>query len=71
VRRASKAPGKPGPTSATARSHRLSVESDCLKASGGGVGKAVAPEPASWALMLLDVGGLGGTLRRRRALSAM
>ena len=33
--------------------------------SGGGVGGV--PEPASWALMLVGVGLLGGSLRDRRS----
>ena len=32
---------------------------------------AVVPEPASWALMLVGFGGLGGVLRRRRAVAAV
>lgn len=31
---------------------------------------SAAPEPSAWALMLLGFGGLGATLRRRRALAA-
>ena len=30
------------------------------------VGVSAAPEPASWALMLLGVGGVGAALRTRR-----
>ena len=28
------------------------------------------PEPATWAMMLLGFGGMGATLRRRRAVAA-
>jgi hypothetical protein len=36
-----------------------------------GVGAGGVPEPASWAMMLIGFGGLGGALRsRRRAASA-
>jgi hypothetical protein len=37
---------------------------------GGGGGTGGAPEPASWALMLLGFGGLGAVLRRRRRAQA-
>ncbi len=30
-----------------------------------------APEPAAWALMLIGMGGLGATLRRRRVVTAL
>lgn len=35
----------------------------------GGVGaiNAILPEPASWALMIMGVGGIGASLRRRRS----
>jgi hypothetical protein len=37
----------------------------------GGIGAigALVPEPASWALMIMGVGGIGASLRRRRALA--
>jgi hypothetical protein len=38
--------------------------------SGSVVGQAAVPEPAGWALMLAGFGGLGATLRRRRAMLA-
>jgi hypothetical protein len=34
------------------------------------VGAGGAPEPATWAMMLVGFGGLGATLRRRRAVAA-
>lgn len=37
---------------------------------GGGGGGGV-PEPATWAMMLIGFGGLGATLRRRRARAAL
>jgi hypothetical protein len=36
----------------------------------GGTAVGLVPEPATWATMLLGLGGLGGMMRRRRALSA-
>jgi hypothetical protein len=36
--------------------------------SGGG-GATSAPEPATWAMMLLGFGGMGAVLRRRRAIA--
>jgi hypothetical protein len=36
----------------------------------GGV-VAVVPEPASWAMMILGLGGVGGVLRKRRSLDAV
>jgi hypothetical protein len=38
---------------------------------GGLGGVPAAPEPASWALMLIGVGGLGAALRRARRKDAM
>ncbi|MDB5497713.1 MAG: hypothetical protein JWP28_1744 [Phenylobacterium sp.] len=39
----------------------------------GGVGgiSALLPEPASWALMIMGVGGIGASLRRRRSREPM
>lgn len=41
---------------------------DVLGAGGGSVFSPGVPEPASWALMILGFGGVGATLRRRRAV---
>jgi hypothetical protein len=35
------------------------------------IGPSVAPEPATWGLMLIGFGGLGAMARRRRAISAL
>lgn len=47
--------------------HRID-KIDLLGAGGGSIFNPGVPEPASWALMILGFGGVGATLRRRRAV---
>jgi hypothetical protein len=45
----------------------VATETDTITVgSGGGIVSGAVPEPASWAMMLIGFGGLGGTLRARR-----
>lgn len=36
---------------------------------GDGAGAGAVPEPATWAMMLIGFGGLGGVMRKRRAMA--
>lgn len=45
----------------------LNLEFDILS----GQTFAVVPEPSSWAMMIVGVGAVGGTLRRRKAMTAL
>ena len=44
---------------------------ESLRPALGGAFAAAVPEPATWALMILGMGAVGGALRRRRVTTAM
>jgi hypothetical protein len=59
----------PGDTFAVQVAFTKPIDADNFSFSATWGGDAAVPEPASWALMILGIGGAGACLRRRRRAS--